>query len=229
MARLIIALDDEPDLIELLRVNLVKSGFAFEGYVEVESFWKFLETRLPDLILLDLMLPDMDGFEVFRALKSNSKFTHIPVIMLTARSEESDRILGLELGADDYVTKPFSVKELVARINAVLRRSYKKTEGRSIKIGSLVIDSERYEVRIGEKIIELTLAEFKVLELLASRPGRVFSRNEILNYLWGDEKIVIDRTVDVHISNLREKLGKEGEKLVSVRGVGYKISSGDKE
>jgi len=223
MAGLIAALDDEPDIIELLRINLSRSGFAFEGFTDVEQFMKFIETKVPDLLILDLMLPGMDGIDVFRNIRRNPKVAAVPVIMLTARTEESDKILGLELGADDYITKPFSVRELVARIHAVLRRVRDKRESKRIDLGWLVIDPESFEVTVQGKKIELTATEFKILELLAGRPGRVFSRNQILDHLWGDEKVVVDRTVDVHIRNLRRKLETAGETVISVRGVGYKL------
>lgn len=224
MSKLVVALDDEPDIVELLQVSLTRYGFAFEGFVEVGDFLRFVSRKTPELIILDLMLPEMDGFEVFRNLKKDPRLARVPVIMLTARGEEADKVLGLELGADDYVTKPFSVRELAARIQAVLRRAEGEPAAKTVELGDLVIEPESHEVRVGGRPVELTATEFKILELLASRPGRVFSRSRILDHLWGDEKIVVDRTIDVHIRNLREKLGKAGGCLVSVRGVGYKIT-----
>ena len=223
MPRIIAALDDEPDLIELLRVNMTRSGFSFEGFTEVEDFFRYLERGVPDLVILDLMLPGMDGFDVFRTMRKMERTASVPVIMLTARAEESERVLGLELGADDYVAKPFSVRELTARVHAVLRRVEERSAPRRIEIDGLIIDPESHEVTAGGKVIELTVTEFKIIELLASRPGRVFSRGQILDRLWGDEKIVVDRTIDVHMHSLRDKLGPAGDALVSVRGVGYKI------
>jgi len=223
MPALIAALDDEADILELLRVNLQKAGFRFEGFQDAEALYRFLQKDKPDLILLDLMLPDIDGLDVCRYLRKNEGLSQIPVIMLTARGEESDKVLGLGLGADDYVTKPFSVKELVARVQAVLRRREQRETARQISVGHLVIDLDKHEVtRDGERI-DLTATEFKILQLLASRRGRVFTRDQILDYLWGHEKAVVDRTVDVHIRNLREKLGPAAELIKNVRGVGYKV------
>jgi two-component system phosphate regulon response regulator PhoB/two-component system alkaline phosphatase synthesis response regulator PhoP len=169
------------------------------------------------------MLPDTDGLEVCRQIRRSERLAAVPVIMLTARGDESDKVVGLELGADDYVTKPFSVKELVARIHAVLRRPGGSETGPRIVVGPLVIDLEKFEVAAGGERIDLTATEFKILRLLASRKGRVFSRDQILDHLWGNEKAVIDRTVDVHIRNLREKLGEAASLIKNIRGVGYKL------
>ncbi len=170
------------------------------------------------------MLPDADGFEICKYLKKDEELSKIPIIMLTARNEESDKVLGLELGADDYVTKPFSPRELVARVKAVLRRQDLKEETSKIEIGNiLVMDLEKYEVIVNGEKIDLTATEFRILQLLASRKSWVFTRNQILNFLWSDEKFVLDRTVDVHIRNLREKLGEASKFIKSVRGIGYKI------
>jgi DNA-binding response OmpR family regulator len=223
MPPVIAALDDEADILELLRVNLKKSGFRFEGFQDADGLYRYLQREKPDLILLDLMLPDADGLDVCRYLRKNEGLAHIPVIMLTARGDESDKILGLELGADDYLTKPFSVKELIARIHAVLRRQAQRETVRQIVLGPLQIDLDKHEVAREGKRIELTATEFKILELLASRRGRVFTRDQILDHLWGHEKAVVDRTVDVHIRNLREKLGPAGALIRNVRGVGYKV------
>lgn len=223
MAPLIAALDDEADILELLRVNLQKAGFRFEGFSEAEGFYRFLQREKPDLILLDLMLPDIDGLDVCRYLRKQEGLSEVPVIMLTARGDESDKVLGLGLGADDYVTKPFSVKELIARIQAVLRRRDHADAAHQIALGPLLIDADKHEVtRDGERV-DLTATEFRILHLLASRRGRVFTRDQILDHLWGHEKAVVDRTIDVHIRNLREKLGPAAELIKNVRGVGYKV------
>ena len=223
MAPLIAALDDEADILELLKVNLQKAGYRFEGFQEAEDLFRYLARERPSLILLDLMLPDTDGLEVCRQIRRSDSLAGVPVIMLTARGDESDKVIGLELGADDYVTKPFSVKELVARIHAVLRRPPGGEAGPRIAVGTLVIDLEKFEVTAGGAKVELTATEFKILQLLASRQGRVFSRDQILDFLWGSEKAVIDRTVDVHIRNLREKLGESASLIKNIRGVGYKL------
>jgi DNA-binding response OmpR family regulator len=223
MAPLIAALDDEADILELLRANLQKAGFRFEGFQEAEALYRFLQKDKPDLILLDLMLPDIDGLDVCRYLRKNEGLSQIPVIMLTARGEESDKVLGLGLGADDYVTKPFSVKELIARIQAVLRRQEQRDAVRQIVLGPLLIDLDKHEVAHDGRKVDLTATEFKILQILASRPGRVFTRDQILDHLWGHEKAVVDRTVDVHIRNLRDKLGPAASLVKNVRGVGYKV------
>jgi len=223
MAPLIAALDDEADILELLKVNLQKAGYRFEGFQEAEDLFRYLARERPSLILLDLMLPDTDGLEVCRQIRRSDSLAGVPVIMLTAKGDESDKVIGLELGADDYVTKPFSVKELVARIHAVLRRPPGGEAGPRIAVGTLVIDLEKFEVTAGGAKVELTATEFKILQLLASRKGRVFSRDQILDFLWGSEKAVIDRTVDVHIRNLREKLGESASLIKNIRGVGYKL------
>jgi DNA-binding response OmpR family regulator len=223
MAQVIAALDDEPDILELLKINLRKAGYRFEGFLEAEDLYRYLSREKPQLILLDLMLPGTDGLEVCRHIRRTEGLAEIPIIMLTARGDESDKVVGLELGADDYVTKPFSVKELVARIHAVLRRPGGGEAARRIVIGPLVIDLDKFEVVAEGAKVELTATEFRILQLLASRKGRVFSRDQILDFLWGQEKAVIDRTIDVHIRNLREKLGAAGLLIKNIRGVGYKL------
>jgi DNA-binding response OmpR family regulator len=223
MPPLIAALDDESDILELLRVNLKKAGFRFEGFQEAEGLYRFLQREAPDLILLDLMLPDMDGLDVCRHLRKDEHSAGIPVIMLTAKDQETDKVLGLELGADDYVTKPFSVKELIARIHAVMRRGLQAPDGHPIALGSLIIDPAGHRVTLAGTAVDLTATEFRILHLLASRRGRVFTRDQILDHLWGHEKAVVDRTIDVHVRNLREKLGTAASLIKNVRGVGYKI------
>jgi DNA-binding response OmpR family regulator len=224
MAALVAVVDDEPDIVELVSLNLQRAGYEVLGFGDAKAFFKSMEKRLPDIVLLDLMLPDMDGLEICKSLRHEARWSSIPVIMLTARSTETDKVLGLELGADDYVTKPFSPRELVARVKAVLRRKSGEADTQQLKIGSLlVIDSDRYEVRVQGKKIELTPTEFRILRFLVSNRGRVFARDQILDHLWGHEKAVIDRTVDVHVRNLREKLGKAASLIKNVRGVGYKI------
>ncbi len=223
MATVIAALDDEADLLELLKVNLQKAGYRFEGFQEAEDLYRYLTRERPALILLDLMLPGTDGLEVCRQIRRSEDLAGIPIIMLTAKGDESDKVVGLELGADDYVTKPFSVKELVARVHAVLRRPAAGESGPRISVGTLVIDLDKHEVTVVGTKIDLTATEFKMLRLLASRKGRVFTRDQILDHLWGNEKAVIDRTVDVHIRNLREKLGPAASLIKNIRGAGYKL------
>jgi len=223
MNELIAVIDDEPDILKLVSLHLTKANFKVKEFLNAESFFKFLSSKIPDLIILDLMLPDADGIEVCKYLKSNQDFSSIPIIMLTARADEADKVLGLELGADDYVTKPFSPRELVARVKAVLRRKTQNS-GKKIKIGEiLLIDLNKFEVFVENKKIDLTPTEFRILKILASKKGWVFTRDQILNNLWGQEKAVLDRTIDVHIKNLREKLGKASKFIKNVRGIGYKI------
>ncbi len=224
MADLIAVIDDEPDILDLVSLHLRKSGFQVRDFTDAEAFYRFLRTELPDLIILDLMLPGTDGFEVCKHLKKHINFSSIPIIMLTARAEETEKVLGLELGADDYVTKPFSPRELVARVKAVLRRKGSPEEPKKIFVGKVLsLDAERYEVEVAGEKVDLTSTEFRILQLLASRKGRVFSREQILQHLWGDEKMVLDRTVDVHIKHLREKLGSAAAYVRNIRGVGYKL------
>lgn len=224
MQKLIAVVDDEPDIVELVSLHLRKAHFKVEEFLDAERFLKFINTRVPDLLILDLMLPDADGLDICKYLKKKEEFSSIPIIMLTAKGEETDKIVGLELGADDYVTKPFSPKELVARVKAVLRRHEEKEVTKKIVVGKiLVIDLQKFKVYVGNKEINLTSTEFKILKMLAERKSWVFTRKQILDHLWGDEKIVVDRTIDVHIKHLREKLGKAGTFIKNIRGVGYKL------
>jgi len=223
--KLIAIVDDEPDITELVALNLSRSGLAAKEFHDPQDFLKFLKKQIPDLIILDLMMPGMDGLEMCKFLKQERRFASIPIIMLTAKAGETDKIVGLELGADDYVTKPFSPGELVARVKAALRRR-EQPESKTTEAGDgLIIDRERFEVISGGRQVNLTTTEFKILELLASKKGVVFSRDRILDVLWGADKIVVDRTIDVHVRHLREKLGKVGERIKNVRGMGYKLDA----
>jgi len=224
LSRLVAVVDDEPDILELVSLHLSKAGFAVRTFPDATRFQKSLASSLPDLVILDLMLPDADGIDVCKYLKQEARTAHVPVVMLTARGDELDRVLGLEIGADDYITKPFSPKELVARVKAVLRRHEKKVEPDTVALAEgIALDKNRYEVTVRGRKLELTTTEFKLIEILAERRGWVFSRDELLSRLWGDEKAVLDRTIDVHITNLRKKLGKAGHLIENVRGVGYKL------
>ncbi len=219
--------EDEQDIAELILINLQKAGFKASTFHDGESLFSFLSrNQIPGLILLDIMLPDMDGLEICRLLKKNPDFSSIPIIFLTAKGEEVDKIVGLELGADDYITKPFSPKELVARIKAVLRRRDMPDDAdkKKIIIKNIIIDPGKYEVFIENKKVELTLTEFKILYLLASKKEYTFTREQILEYLWGNEKAVIDRTIDVHIKHLRGKMGKYSGMIKNIRGVGYRLN-----
>ena len=233
MSGLIAIIDDEPDIVELVTIHLKKAMFKVQGFYNAEGLYRFLglsdehsqdRVQVPDLIILDLMLPDADGMEICKNLKKRNDYSSIPIIMLTAKGDETDRILGLEFGADDYVTKPFSPRELVARVKAVLRRQQKFDEFGKYEIGGmLIVDVDKHEVTVEGQKIELTSTEFRILKLFVSNKSKVFSRYNILDYLWGDEKIVLDRTIDVHIKNLREKLNKAGSFIKNIRGIGYKL------
>jgi two-component system phosphate regulon response regulator PhoB/two-component system alkaline phosphatase synthesis response regulator PhoP len=227
MKELILAIDDEPDILELLEFHIKEAGFKVETGKSIKELYKFLDKKIPDLVLLDIMLPDMDGLEACRRLKSDDRFSGIPIIMLTSKAEETDKVLGLEFGADDYITKPFSPRELMARVRAVLRRSRFSKEGEKLLVinNILTIDIMKFEVFVEKKRIRLTSSEFKILELLSRKPGWVFSRDQILSHIWGDGRYVTDRTIDVHIKNLREKLGPlAGNFIKNVRSIGYKLS-----
>ena len=228
MKKIIAIVDDEPDILELVALNLENSGYETAKFEDAHGLYEYLKSCIPDLLVLDLMLPDIDGFEVCRELKKNDKYSSIPIIMLTAKSDETDKVLGLEFGADDYIVKPFSPREMVARVKAVLRRGKVKSEDtKSISIGNILkIDFKTLEVFVENEKIKLTSTEFKILKMFTQRIGWVYSRNQILDYVWGNEKIVLDRTVDVHIKNLREKLGKAGKFIKNIRGFGYKVEEG---
>ncbi|MGB9750327.1 MAG: response regulator transcription factor [Caldisericia bacterium] len=215
--------DDEIDIIELIKINLKKSNYIPYAFQKGEDILKFVEKNYIDLAIIDLMLPDMDGIEIVKKLKEIRK--NLPVIILTAKGEEFDRVLGLEIGADDYIVKPFSIRELIARIRALLRRVEVVKEDKDvIKINkNFIIYPKKFEVLIDKDKINLTSTEFKILLILIKKRGEVLSRNEILDELWGMDKIVIDRTIDVHIKNLREKLKHFKDYIKNIRGVGYKF------
>lgn len=221
----ILVVDDEEDILELVRYNLVCGGYDVTGVTTGEDALKVARSKFPDLILLDLMLPGIDGLEVCNILKREPKTSYIPIVMLTAKGEEADIVTGLELGADDYITKPFSPRVLVARIKAVLRRKSKAPINKSavIKMKDLVIHPGRHEVLVKGKPIELTSTEFRLLHYLARRPGWVFTRQQIIGAARGEDYPVTDRSVDVHIVGLRKKLGPLGKYLETVRGVGYRF------
>jgi len=224
--KVIYVVEDEPDILDLIALHLTKAGYEVKKFLEAAPMMKQLSRQIPHLIILDLMLPDHDGIDVCKALKKNQKYTDIPIMMVTAKTDEFDVVLGLELGAEDYIKKPFSPRELVARVKVVLRRYKRTAPSTSQKINVedvLSIDPEKFEVLVKDEKIQLTSTEFLILKMLAEKPGWVFSREKILDLLWGDEKDVFDRTVDVHIKNLREKLGTAGKLIKNIRGVGYKL------
>ena len=218
----IFVVEDEKDLVELLTYNLEKDGYRVLSEMDGEAALKKIPEKMPDLVLLDLMLPKTDGLTVCKTLKANPKTAHIPVVMLTAKGEESDKIVGLELGADDYVTKPFSVKELLARVRAVLRRFSKASEGESVqKFKDLTLNRVKHEVVMKGKKLDLTAKEFELLDYFLTHAGRVLSRDILLNNVWGYDYFGTTRTVDVHVRRLREKLGPYEKHVQTVKGYGY--------
>ena len=227
MSARILIVEDEPDIQELLSYNLRQAGFEITTAEDGEAALRLAEQNPPDLVVLDLMLPGMDGLELCRLLKQREALRRVPVLMLTAKTGEVDRIVGLELGADDYVTKPFSPRELVLRIKAILRRAALQEgeevdEGR-IQIGPLVIDPTAHQVAVGGRPVDLTATEFRLLHTLVQRRGRVQSRDELLEVVWGYQYSGYGRTVDTHIRRLREKLGEDFDWVETVRGVGYRF------
>jgi two-component system alkaline phosphatase synthesis response regulator PhoP len=222
--RTILVIDDEPDLIELVRYNLEKEGFEVQGALDGESGLRAAYAQVPDVVVVDLMLPEMDGLEVCRRLRADERTAAVPLIILTAKAAEADRVVGLEVGADDYVTKPFSPRELAARVRALLRRTVPRPgDGEYVRRANLVIDPIRHDVRCGDKPVVLTATEFRLLHFLAAHPGRVFSRSELIDHAIGREVEVLDRTIDVHIMALRRKLGACGALIETVRGFGYRF------
>jgi two-component system phosphate regulon response regulator PhoB len=223
--RLVLIIDDEQDLIELVRYNLEKEGFNILGAADGESGFSMALAQRPDVIVIDLMLPGIDGLEVCRMLRAESGTSSIPIIILTAKASEADRIVGLELGADDYMTKPFSPRELVARIKALLRRSagFHPRPPAILRHGNLSIDPASHEVRCGNKTVDLTATEYRLLQFLASHPGFVYSRSSIIDGALGRDITVLERTIDVHVMSLRKKLGKCGGWIETIRGFGYKF------
>jgi len=221
----VLVVEDEEDILELIRYQLEKDGYQIAAASSGEEALKAARKQLPDLILLDLMLPGLDGLDVCRILKSDPTTAHIPIVMLTARGEETDVVAGLELGADDYITKPFSPRVMLARVKAVLRRkgSLVPAEETTLRIGDLVIHPGRHEVLVKGKPVALTHTEFRLLQLLARRPGWVFTRGQIVDAVHGDDYPVTDRSVDVQIAGLRKKLGPCSDYVETVRGVGYRL------
>ncbi|MFC1467587.1 response regulator [Verrucomicrobiota bacterium] len=222
----ILAVEDEEDIRELLEFNLSRHGFDVATAESGEDALELINKNRPDLVLLDLMLPGLDGFEICRRIKSRDATKDIPVIMLTARGEEADVVTGLELGADDYMTKPFSPRVLIARINAVIRRAprnKKNSAEDAIQINDLTIHPGRHEVCIKNQKLDLTYSEFKVLHFLAQRPGWVFTRYQIVDAVHGEDYPVTERSVDVQVAGLRKKLGAAGKYIETVRGIGYRF------
>ncbi len=221
----VLVIEDDPDIVELLEYNLQREGYVVASVGDGEKGLERALRRRPDLVLLDLMLPGIDGLEVCRRLRASEEGAEMPVIMLTAKGEETDVVLGLELGADDYITKPFSPREVLARIRALQRRRERENrqgERKRIEVHDLTLDRERFEASIRGEPLQLTRAEFRLLWALCSRPGRVFTRDELADKITAGESLIIDRNVDVHVSSIRKKLGASSDLISTIRGVGYK-------
>jgi phosphate regulon transcriptional regulator PhoB len=227
----ILVVDDEKDIVDLIAYNLQREGFAVVSACDGQAAWDAIRTEKPGLVVLDLMLPGISGLDVCKLIRRHAETESLPVIMLTAKSDPVDKILGLELGADDYMTKPFSVRELVARIRAVLRRSQARKDlnilPETFTYAGLEIDFPSCTVSVDKKKVSLSSREFKLLQFLTRRPGRVYSREQLLDQVWGDETFVEPRTVDVHISRLRAAIEKDKDHpiyIITVRGLGYKFA-----
>jgi two-component system alkaline phosphatase synthesis response regulator PhoP len=224
-----VIIEDEKDIVELVRYNFRKEGFEVQAFHRGKEGLDFLRRNPVDLVLLDILLPDADGFEICRRLRADTRMGSLPVIFLTAKGEEIDRVLGLEIGADDYVVKPFSPRELVARVKAVLRRQERLGEKREfVESGGLRLDTRTQEVSVAGRPVVLSTLEFKLLHFLASHPRHVFSRDRLLDEVWGQDRFVTPRTVDVHIRRLREKIEAQPDRprfLQTVRGAGYRFSA----
>ncbi|MBW2286904.1 MAG: response regulator [Deltaproteobacteria bacterium] len=225
MSERILVVDDEPDLLELVRLNLSQAGFEVDTAASGGEAMKSLQAVRPDLMVLDLMLPDLSGTDLCRQLRSDPSFAELPIIMLTARADEVDRVVGFELGTDDYVTKPFSPRELVLRVRAVLRRRNPSVDESGLLVhGTLQLDAARHRCFVGGAEVALTAKEFELLSQLMRQPGRVMSRDGLLDRVWGSDITVTTRTIDTHVKRLREKLGEAGDLIETVRGIGYRFA-----
>ena len=215
--------EDDSRIRDIAIYALKSAGFEAEGFDNGKAFWEALKVDKPELVLLDVMLPEMDGIELLTMMKTTEEYKAIPVIMATAKGEEYDRIRGLELGADDYIVKPYSVMEMVSRVKAVLRRSNPKKEANVLKYQGLVVNMDAYTVTADGERIQLTYKEFELLCIFLSRPGRVFSREQLYTQVWNMEYLEDSRTLDMHIRTLRQKLGNYGKMIETIRNVGYRL------
>lgn len=221
----ILIVDDEPEILRVLDHNLTKAGFVVITAKDGEQALEAVRRHSPDLLILDVMLPGIDGWDVCKRIKADPATAATPILMLTARAEEESRILGLELGADDYVTKPFGLREVIARVKALLRRSEPSEDSPEvIRVGKLVLDSGRRQVRAGDREIPLTTTEFDLLRALVVARGKVIAREDLILSARGEDSTSMDRTVDVHVASIRRKLGRHGDRIETVRGVGYRLN-----
>lgn len=222
----IIVIEDETDILEVIEHNLSREGYEVHTVTDGSEGLRRVKKEMPSLVLLDIMLPGLDGIEICRKLKEDDATRHIPIIMVTAKGEESDIVLGLGLGADDYITKPFSPRELTGRVRAVLRRGPlidERSSKERIVLDGVTIDSSKHEVLVNKAVVAFTATEFRILHFLAFNPGRVFTREQLLNSTVGESAVVVDRNIDVHIKSVRAKLGRHRELIETIRGVGYRF------
>ena len=226
LTKTIFIVEDEPDIRETLAYNLSQEGFKAEEFSDAESCLEKINKKAPDLLILDLMLPGMSGLDLCKEIRANKSLSNLAIIMLTAKGEEIDRIIGFELGADDYVTKPFSVRELILRVKVILKKQTESLESvEEVEFGAIKINLDAHEVSINDDEINLTALEFKLLKHLVQRRGRVQTRDQLLGDVWGYSSEVTTRTVDTHIKRLREKLGSVGDYIQTIRGVGYRLNN----
>ncbi|MCI7790543.1 MAG: response regulator transcription factor [Lachnospiraceae bacterium] len=218
---LIYVVEDDNDILEIETFALKNSNYEVKGFSNAKDFYKAVEEKIPSLAVLDVMLPDEDGLQIVQKLREMPKVCHIPIIMVTARTTEIDKVKGLDMGADDYLTKPFGVMELIARVKALLRRSGKQEEKKLLELGELQMDDEKHAVYVNEKVCELTFKEYELLKMFLENAGIVLTRESIMNRIWGTDYSGETRTVDMHIKTLRQKLGEAGNKIKTIRNVGY--------
>ena len=218
---LIYVVEDDNDILEIETFALKNSNYEVKGFSNAKDFYKAVEEKIPSLAVMDVMLPDEDGLQIVQKLREMPKVCHIPIIMVTARTTEIDKVKGLDMGADDYLTKPFGVMELIARVKALLRRSGKQEEKKFLELGELQMDDEKHAVYVNEKVCELTFKEYELLKMFLENAGIVLTRESIMNRIWGTDYSGETRTVDMHIKTLRQKLGEAGNKIKTIRNVGY--------
>jgi len=229
MREKILIVEDEVDVADLVAHHLRGAGFSVETVNNGRAALNLIKSQPPTLVVLDLMLPEVSGLDLCRMIKSDPRTNKIPIIMLSAKTEEIDRVLGFELGADDYVVKPFSPREFVLRIRAVLRRRFQSDEPELLRAGELVLDRSRHEVKAADRVIDCTATEFRLLTILMERQGRVQARDRLLSDVWGYDSVIDTRTVDTHMRRLRDKLGSHGRCIETVRGFGYRLVSPDSD
>ena len=218
---LIYVVEDDNDILEIETFALKNSNYEVKGFSNAKDFYKAVEEKIPSLAVLDVMLPDEDGLQIVQKLREMPKACHIPIIMVTARTTEIDKVKGLDMGADDYLTKPFGVMELIARVKALLRRSGKQEEKKLLELGELQMDDEKHAVYVNKKVCELTFKEYELLKMFLENVGIVLTRESIMNRIWGTDYSGETRTVDMHIKTLRQKLGEAGNRIKTIRNVGY--------